>query len=157
MAKDMINERRILAIAASARGNSNTLNALQKLCPFEKYELIDLVDLNIGLYQYDGNYPSGDDFLSVATRMQESEVIVFATPVYWYSMSGLMKVFFDRFTDLITIQKPIGRGLIGKEAYLIAQGSEKALPEGFDVPFRRTCEYFKMNFCETFYMSVKSP
>ncbi len=43
------------------------------------------------------------------------DVLIFATPVYWYSMSGIMKVFFDRITDLLTIKKDIGRKLKGKK------------------------------------------
>ena len=40
-----------------------------------------------------------DDFLGVAEAMVDAEAILFATPVYWYSMSGRLKRFFDRLTD----------------------------------------------------------
>jgi multimeric flavodoxin WrbA len=145
-------QKRVLVILASARENSNTMKALERLCPFEKYETVDLRTITVGYYRYDASYPKNDDFLSIVTRMQEADVIVFATPVYWYAMSGLMKVFFDRFTDLLTIHKSVGRQLKGKEVYLIAQGSEASLPEGFEIPFRRTSDYFKMEFRKSFYM-----
>ncbi|MCP4458779.1 MAG: NAD(P)H-dependent oxidoreductase [Cytophagales bacterium] len=38
-----------------------------------------------------------------------------ATPVYWYSMSGIMKVFLDRIYDVLTIEKELGRKLHGKK------------------------------------------
>ncbi len=71
-----------------------------------------------------------------------TNVVVFATPVYWYAMSGAMKAFFDRMTDLLETSKELGRQLKGKGFWLIASGTDLALPEGFEVPFARTAEYF---------------
>ena len=31
--------------------------------------------------------------------IEKYDTLIFATPVYWYSMSGIMKVFFDRKND----------------------------------------------------------
>lgn len=67
--------------------------------------------------------------------MLHDDKIIFATPVYWYSMSGLMKTFFDRLTDLVTIQKSVGRKLKGKETFLFAVGTDDLLPAGFTIPF----------------------
>jgi multimeric flavodoxin WrbA len=60
--------------------------------------------------------------------MIEHDAIVFATPVYWYAMSGLMKVLFDRFTDLVTVRKDLGRRLRGRRVFLIACGTDPDLP-----------------------------
>ena len=49
-------------------------------------------------------YIKEDEFLKIIQAMIESDVIVFATPVYWYAMSGSMKIFFDRFSDLISLK-----------------------------------------------------
>jgi multimeric flavodoxin WrbA len=78
--------------------------------------------------------------------MGDAETIIFATPVYWYAMSGLMKVFFDRFTELLSTHKPLGKALKGKKIYLISTGSESELPPGFETPFKLTSEYFEMNY-----------
>jgi NAD(P)H-dependent FMN reductase len=143
-----------IVILASARRDSNTLRALQATCPVRDYELIDLLDFSIAPYSYDSDYPAGDDFLAIARQMTEAEVVVFATPVYWYAMSGALKNFFDRLTDLISTQKPIGRALKERTCYLVACGSDPELPEGFEVPFRRTCEYFEMEFAGSFYTPI---
>lgn len=66
-------------------------------------------------------------------------------------MSGHLKVFFDRLTDLVTVDKPIGRKLAGKRMFLIAVGADAALPPGFEEPFRRTAAYFEMDFISTIY------
>lgn len=83
--------------------------------------------------------------------MLDADNIIFATPVYWYAMSGRLKTFFDRLTDLLYTHKSIGKGLKAKKTYLIACGSDPELPEGFEVPFRRTSDYFEMSFQKSFY------
>ncbi len=141
----------VIVINGSNRHNSNTARAIKSKCPFPEYEIIHLVDYDIKHYDY-CNEKEDDDFLRLVDKVLSSNIVIFATPVYWYSMSGRMKVFFDRLTDLITSQKEFGRRLKGKKIYLITQGSDEVLPTGFDVPFRNTANYFEMDFCETFYI-----
>ena len=142
-----------LVILGSSRANSDTQKAVEKLCPFQGYELIDLHSKNILHYDYQTELKQNDDFQTIALKMLEADNIIFATPVYWYAMSGRMKVFFDRLTGLLYAHKTIGKKLRGKNTYLIATGSDPELPEGFEVPFRRTSEYFEMNFRQSFYIA----
>lgn len=144
-----------IVIMGSARKDSNTLKAVNTLCPFQDYELVDLLDLKIEPYRYDHNYTETDQFREVVGKILVAKNIVFATPVYWYSMSGLMKVFFDRLTDLVTVDKPLGRGLADKSTYLIAVGGEPKMPEGFEVPFIRTSQYLNMNYVEAVYAKIQ--
>lgn len=145
-----------LIILGSARREANTREAVARLAPFPDYELIDLRELNILPYDY-ARTDEDDDFRQVARKMADADIIVFATPVYWYSMSGLMKTFFDRLTELITLQKPLGRALRGKKTYLIACGTDPALPPGFEVPFQLTSRYFDMEYVRAFYLVTASP
>ena len=144
---------RPLVILGTARDESNTLNALRASSHFGDFDLVQLHTLNISPYSYSN--PANDDFLDVANRMGRADVIVFATPVYWYAMSGVLKTFFDRLSDLISTSKPIGRGLKGKATYLFSTGSDDVLPEGFEIPFKKTSEYFEMNFMGSFYVCTK--
>lgn len=144
-----------IVILASARGESNTLEAVRRLCPVKDYELIDLRVKRIDFYDYEHPNNTEDDFLSVVQKMGDAETIVFATPVYWYAMSGLMKVFFDRLTELLSTHKPLGKALRGKKTYLIATGSESDLPPGFETPFKLTSEYFEMKYMKAFYLQIK--
>lgn len=150
-----------LIILASARKSSDTATFVKSLFDDDSVTVVDLLDYNISPYRYDGQYPEDDNFLEVIERMLVHNRIVFATPVYWYAMSGSMKTFFDRFTDIVTIRKEIGRQLNGKQTFLIAVGADDALPVGFEEPFRLTSLYLGMEFiaslyCKTSEINVKS-
>ncbi len=140
-----------LLILGSARKESDTRKVVDILFAELDIVRIDLLDHRIENYNYEGNYSANDNFLKLFDTILKHNRIIFATPVYWYSMSGLMKTVFDRLTDIITKQKEIGRKMKGKEIYLIAVGADNLQPEGFEVPFRLTSEYLKMNFISTFY------
>jgi NAD(P)H-dependent FMN reductase len=140
-----------LIILGSARKSGDTARLVASLFNPEAISIIDLLDYKILPYDYEGRYKEEDDFMEIAAQMQKHHQIVFATPVYWYAMSGLMKNFFDRLTDLVTNEKSIGRSMRGKQAFLLAVGAEEVLPFGFEEPFRLTSSYFGMEFITTFY------
>lgn len=146
-----MNKNDVLVILGSSRQNSTTLEAVQSELPFKDYELVELCKQSIHPYDYDS--APKDDFLNIVDKMINAKTIVFATPVYWYSMSGYLKTFFDRLTELITTCKHLGRQLKGKEVYLLSTGSDVSLPDGFEIPFKRTCEYFEMNYIKSYYFS----
>lgn len=54
---------------------------------------IDLMEKD---YDYYGEELPEDDMASVAHALMDSNVIVLATPLYFYNMSGQLKVFMDR-------------------------------------------------------------
>ncbi len=144
-------DRRPLIILGSARKESDTKKLVDIIFSNLDIEQIDLLDYKIDPYNYEGNYSADDNFLHLFDTILNHNKIIFATPVYWYSMSGIMKKFFDRLTDIITIQKEIGRKMKGKEIFLIAVGADDLLPIGFEIPFRSTSDYLSMNFVSTFY------
>ncbi len=138
-----------MASALSDGDCSDVVNALVD----PAIERIDLLDYNISYYDY-AHANAEDDFLSLAEKMTQAEVIIFATPVYWYSMSAQLKTFFDRFTDLITIRKDLGRKLKGKKCFVICCGSSVDMPPGFSEPFRATCDYMDMEYQDAYYIST---
>lgn len=149
----MAKTKKGIIILGTARSPSNTLNSVLKMSEFQNYEVIDLNKHIIHHYNY--KTPPNDDFLKIINTLIEYDVIVFATPVYWYSMSGQLKVFFDRLTELITSSKDLGRKLKDKDVYLFANGSDKNLPKGFEVPFKKTSQYFDMKFKKSIYKCTK--
>jgi NAD(P)H-dependent FMN reductase len=141
---------RPLVILGSARADGETGKAVALVFPGDAADLILLPQYWIGGYDYD-HRNAGDDFAELAARMQAASAIVFATPVYWYAMSAPLKIFFDRLTDLTENLKSAGKALAGKPVWLIATGTDPELPEGFEVPFRRTAEYFGMDYRGSIY------
>jgi multimeric flavodoxin WrbA len=139
-------ENRSLVILGSNRKNSLTESITRKALGQTQFDMIDLLDHTIAHYNYDGHYPTNDEFDAIISKTLSYDNIIFATPVYWYSMSGVMKVFFDRLTDLITIKKDLGRQLKGKSASMIAVGAELVIPDGFEVPFKHTAAYLGIQY-----------
>lgn len=134
-----------LIILGSSRSDGNTRHLVDVTFRNKKHDIIDLNQYNINYYTYDNRH-TDDDFFALAERLVRYEHIVFATPVYWYSMSAILKTFFDRMTDLVTIRKELGRALKNKTLYSISCGSDDDLPEGFTVPFEATAVYLNMKY-----------
>lgn len=63
-------------------------------------KVFDLSKLIIEPFEYQ-RHDDRDDLRAVVAMMLQSQHIVFATPVYCYSMSATLKMFFDRLTDLL--------------------------------------------------------
>lgn len=135
-----------LIILASNRRDSNTEKFVKEIYGDNPYQLINLLDYQISPYSYTGQYSTDDGFNDIVHVMQQYDDYVFATPVYWYSMSGLLKTFFDRLTGLTAEQKETGKSLKGKSVSVITAGSDLMLPAGFEVPFMLTAKYFEMVF-----------
>jgi len=135
----------ILIISASSRPEGNTHKVVNYLSQHLGAQWVDLATKNIGYYDYDHTNEQ-DDFLKVAELMVAAEHIVLATPVYWYSMSAQMKTFLDRWSDLVTIRKDLGRALKGKQLALVSCGSGSHAIDGFEMPIRETAGYMDMQY-----------
>ncbi len=131
-------------------GSSNSQGETSQMASFvsEKtnFPIIDLKTKNIGEFDYEFNN-RGDDFLPLMKNIVENyDLIIFATPVYWYTMSGIMKTFFDRISDCLKIEKETGRKLRGMDMAVISSGSDKELVKGFYMPFVESANYLGMQY-----------
>ncbi len=115
-----INEMSLLIILGSARKDSHTRTMLQNTFDATPHELIDLLDHKINAFDYGTAYQKDDQFRYILEKMEQADHIIFATPVYWYAMSGIMKNFFDRFTDLLSPAFKPEINLSGKRMFLFA-------------------------------------
>lgn len=131
-----------IVLIGSSRRDGNTARAAR--IAFPDAAIVDLAEQSIAAYDYAHRYPAGDAFLALAEAMIRHRDIVMATPVYWYAMSAQLKLFLDRWSDLITIRKDLGRALAGRRLWVLATSPEAEPPPGFEVPFRLTADYMDM-------------
>lgn len=133
-----------IIIQASARSNGNTSMIVQLLSEKTQFEVIDLTKYSIAHFDYEFKN-KGDDFKPLFTKIvNEYDVIIFATPIYWYTMSGLLKVFLDRITDFLFNEKSVARKLKGKEMMVLSCGNSKEIDKSFTIPFSQTAKYLEM-------------
>ena len=135
-----------VVIVGSSRNDGDTAVLAKELIEQSKWDLIDLNDYNFSYYDYE-HKNRNDDYLTLMTELiKKYDTLIFATPIYWYSMSGIMKVFFDRITDLLTIKKELGRKLRGKKMAVISCSIGNNLGEQFWLPFSKTANYLGMEY-----------
>lgn len=136
-----------IIIFGSARSNGNTRNLVDEIIGDKEIPIIDLNKVDISPFDYEFRNQD-DDFLDVIKEVLEHDLIVIATPVYWYSMSATMKTFFDRTTDLLFLNKDLGRKMKGKKLFVIASFNTSE-PRGFEDTFQQIADYFEMEYLGT--------
>ena len=105
---------KILFINGSENRDGNTSRMAKQLLGNTQYDQLNLVDYRVDSL---GQHFEGDQFDVVLKAMQDADVIVFGTPVYWHTMSGSMKNVIDRMYDIRDTAN-----LQGKQLYFIIQG-----------------------------------
>ena len=135
-----------IIILGTSRNDGDTSKVISTLQEISKWDLIDLNHYRFSYYDY-AHENAGDDFIPLMRNIITNyDTLVFATPVYWYSMSGIMKVFFDRLADLLEIEKDLGRKLRGKNMAVLSCSIGNNLGESFWLPFVETAKYLGMKY-----------
>lgn len=137
---------RVVLISGSSRGDGNISSLISEMMRLVKWDLIDLNRFDFSYFDYQHNNRN-DDFLKLMKQIiSDYDILIFVTPVYWYSMSGIMKVFFDRLTDLLMIEKNLGRQLRGKKMAVMTSSVGENLGDSFWLPFIHTSSYLGMQY-----------
>ena len=121
--------KRVLIISSSPRkgGNSETLAAAFAKGAQEaghQVETVFLREKQIGFCKGClaclklGHCVIQDDAVEIAAKMHDADVLVFATPVYYYCVSGQLKTMLDRANPLF------GTDYAFTKAYLLATAAE---------------------------------
>ena len=135
-----------IIIQGSSNSFGDTHKIVSYICKKSGCAYVDLKTKKIGQFDYAFNNRD-DDFLplmkNIVTRY---DLIIFATPVYWYTMSGTLKKFIDRISDCLKIEKELGRKLRGKKMAVISCSSGDQLNSGFHMPFIETAKYLGMEY-----------
>lgn len=84
-----------------------------------------------------------DDFNTIAQDIIDADVVVFSTPVYWYTFPAQIKSVIDKMFSFAVAKKPID----GKETALITCYEEKEVEvmDGVRYPFERSVKLMKWN------------
>ncbi len=137
---------KIAIVFASSRSRGDTFALVDFLRGQIDADFYDLNDYKISYYDYEYRN-SDDDFLPLIRQLVDDyDIFLFASPVYWYAMCAQLKTFFDRLSDLIRIEKDTGRKLRGKRMAVLSCASEKRLVSGFVDPFVNSANYLGMEF-----------
>lgn len=121
--------KKILILSSSLRKNSNSENLAQKFSEGAKtagneVEFISLKDKKIAFCkgclacQKSLRCVIHDDADLIAQKMLTAEFLVFATPIYYYGMSGQLKTMLDRANPLFPADYKF------REIYLLASAAE---------------------------------
>lgn len=74
----------------------------------------------------DGFAAVADDYDEVIESVLAHDILVFATPIYWYGMSGHMKNFVDRWSQSLRDKRYAFKDALGqKQAYVITTGGDE--------------------------------
>ncbi|MVP01889.1 flavodoxin family protein [Paenibacillus lutrae] len=127
----------VAVIYGSTRADGNTEILTRQAVQGLQAEAIYLKDFDIQPIEDQRHAAGGfqdvdDDYLAVLERILPHDTLVFATPIYWYSMSGRMKNFVDRWSQTLRDHRyPAFRSsMAGKKAYVIAVGGDEPLIKG---------------------------
>ena len=77
-----------------------------------------------------------DDFNKIAPAVEEADAVVFAMPVYWYTMPAQIKAVLDKFYSFCVA----GKKIAGKECALISccEESDPAVMDGVRFAYERS-------------------
>lgn len=138
--------KKAIIIQASSRSEGDTNKIAMYLKQNDNFNFIDLKTKNIGHFDYDFKN-ADDDFLPIMDSILNNyDTLILLTPLYRFTMSGILKVFLDRFSDLKLYKKELGDKLKNKNMAMISVSNANNLPKGFSMPFKETANHFGMNY-----------
>ena len=106
---------KILFVNSSPNRDGNTYRIGEELLKDKDHDVLQMADYRISQY---GQVFEDDEMKEVLKEMDKYDILVIGSPVYWYTVGGMLKTFIDRFYML-----PEAEALRGKKLYLFAQGS----------------------------------
>lgn len=142
---------KIAVFHGSTREKGNTEYLAYQAVPKDKATHLYLRDYDIQPITDLRHSPEGfsdiqDDHLQLVDQMLEHDIIVFATPIYWYGMAGPLKVFIDRWSQVMrdTNYAHFREELGKKKAYFILVGGDQPTVKGLPLIQQLTyiCQFY---------------
>ena len=136
---------KIAILIGTSNNKGNTMALVKNVSKETNATIYNLKDYQISAFDYE-HKNIDDDFVNLAQELIKYDQIIFASPVYWYTMSAQMKVFFDRMSDLLHVKKELGRQLRGKSCAIISTGASPQPERSFEEVFINSFDYLSMNY-----------
>ncbi|WP_323703288.1 flavodoxin family protein [Mammaliicoccus sp. Dog046] len=116
----------ITCLLGSSRNNGNSNALAEKLLINTEHKMINLYDKKIDKVIDNRHSTEGfkniheDDYDNILDDVMDAETVVFATPLYWYSMSASLKLFIDRWTEsLRDTNRPHFKEEMAKKEFIV--------------------------------------
>ncbi|MHC5229147.1 flavodoxin family protein [Enterococcus sp. LJL99] len=133
-----------ILLRTSIENEAQTAKIIANLFGNSTYTQINLADYHLNQLGQDYD---GDEFFLVINQLQEADVLVIETPVYWSSMSGYLKNFLDRLTELPSVDFhrkffPPKKRVV----YLIVANSNPKIIASIEQTIKEVCAHFSLSF-----------
>ncbi|KRN05552.1 flavin reductase [Liquorilactobacillus sucicola DSM 21376 = JCM 15457] len=145
----------ILAINGSSRENSNSdvmLTCLLKGIEHNEIKLKHYAIQPIWDQRHSQKIwrAADDDYDQLLTKLIASKTIIFATPIYWYGVSGLLKNFIDRWSESLATVPNFREIIKNKRIYVLIVGGDAPHIKGLPIieQFNYICEFLNWQFVD---------
>lgn len=130
----------ILFINGSPNQTGNTAALTAELLKGKKYTALNLTDYTIGSY---GQQLPGDGLDTVISAIEQADVIVIGSPVYWHNICGSVRNVLDRFYGKVETG-----ALKGRRLFFVFQGAapEKWMLDAGDYTMKRFAALYGMTY-----------
>lgn len=153
---------KVLAIQGSPRKNGNTatllkhyIQGLEKSHSDAEIKLINVAEKNIQSCRgcqvcrnSQGKCAINDEMQEIYPKILEADLIIMATPIYWWSITAQAKQFLDRFYAI-----NFGHNFKGKKFVLLMTYAGEDPNSGVEIiknMFNDICEYLEMDFIQSY-------
>ena len=105
----------ILFVNGSPNKVGNTALLVERLLKGKEYKTLNLTDYKV--YSYGQNFED-DQFAEVISEIQDSDIVVFGSPLYWHNICGALRNVLDRTYGYL---EP--GAFAGKKMFFVFQGA----------------------------------
>lgn len=126
----------ILLLNGSSRENGNTEQLTNILLQDVAHTHVNLRDFLIQPIEDKRHTPGGftevaDDYEKLIQLVRQHDILIFATPIYWYGMSGQMKLFVDRWSQSLRDPRfSFKEEMKAKKAFVVLCGGDEPYVKG---------------------------
>lgn len=145
----------IVVLYGGGRPNGNSELLTKKAIEGIEVEEIHLKDYLIEpiidkRHAEEGFSEVNDEYNLIIDRILKHDIIIFSTPIYWYSMTGIMKNFVDRWSQTLkdSDYPDFKKQLASKKAYVIAVGGDNPYMKGLPMiqQFQHIFDFIGLTF-----------